>query len=68
MITLAGTLEFETKSGAKFTIRPSDTLIAQDNRGAGHKWRLIGKDPWRPAYVVYEDGADLGFVPAKATP
>jgi quercetin dioxygenase-like cupin family protein len=68
VITLAGTLELETKSGATFTIRPGDILIAQDNSGPGHKWRLIGSEPWRRAHVVYEDGADLGFVPAKATP
>jgi len=67
VITLAGTLEFETKSGAKFTIRPGDILIAQDNVGSGHRWRLIGNEPWRRAYVVYEDGTDLGFIPTNAS-
>jgi len=65
VITLSGTLEFETKSGATFTIRPGDVLLAQDNSGTGHKWRLIGDDPWRRAYVVYKEGADLSFKPAK---
>jgi quercetin dioxygenase-like cupin family protein len=65
VISLSGTLEFETKSGAKFTIRPGDVLLAQDNSGTGHKWRLIGDDPWRRAYVVYKEGADLRFKPAK---
>ena len=65
VITLSGTLEFETKSGAKFTIRPGDVLLAQDNSGTGHKWRLIGDDPWRRAYVVYKEGAELRFKPAK---
>ena len=68
VITLSGTLEFEVKSGATFTIRPGDILLAQDNTGSGHKWRLIGDEPWRRAYVVYEKGAELGFVPAKAAP
>jgi quercetin dioxygenase-like cupin family protein len=64
VITLAGTLEFTTKSGATFTIRPGDVLLAQDNSGSGHQWRLIGDDPWRRAYVVYQTGAELEFKPA----
>jgi quercetin dioxygenase-like cupin family protein len=65
VITLSGTLEFETKSGATFTIRPGDVLLAQDNTGTGHRWKLIGEEPWRRAYVVYQDGADLPFKPAN---
>jgi quercetin dioxygenase-like cupin family protein len=65
VITLSGTLEFETKSGAKFTIHPGDVLLAQDNSGTGHKWRLVGDDPWRRAYVVYKEGAELRFKPAQ---
>ena len=65
VITLSGTLEFEVKSGATFTIRPGDILLAQDNSGTGHKWRLIGDEPWRRAYVVYEKGGDLRFTPAN---
>ena len=65
VITLTGTLEFETNSGATFTIGPGDVLLAQDDTGTGHKWRLIGDDPWRRAYVVYENGADLHFKTAN---
>lgn len=65
VITLSGTLEFETKSGATFTIKPGDILLAQDNSGSGHKWRLIGDEPWRRAYVVYKDGCGLSFKPLK---
>jgi uncharacterized cupin superfamily protein len=66
VITLSGTLEFETKSGATFTIRPGDILLAQDNSGSGHKWKLIGNEPWRRAYVVYKEGEDLGFTAAPS--
>ena len=45
--------------------RPGDILLAQDNSGTGHKWRLIGDEPWRRAYVVYEKGGDLRFTPAN---
>jgi quercetin dioxygenase-like cupin family protein len=65
VITLSGTLEFEVKSGATFIIRPGDILLAQDNSGSGHKWRLIGDEPWRRAYVVYEEGSELRFMPAS---
>lgn len=67
VLTLSGTLEFETKSGAIFTLRPGDVLLAQDNSGTGHKWRLIGSEPWRRAYVVYAEGTDLGFVPSQSS-
>lgn len=65
VITLSGTLEFEVKSGATFTIRAGDILLAEDNSGTGHKWRLISDEPWRRAYVVYEQGTELPFIPAS---
>jgi quercetin dioxygenase-like cupin family protein len=61
VITLSGTLEFKTKSGETFIIRPGDILLAQDTTGSGHEWRLVGSEPWRRAYVVYEAGVDLGY-------
>ncbi|URL60164.1 cupin domain-containing protein [Luteibacter flocculans] len=61
VLTLTGTVEFEVKSGATFTIYPGDVLIAQDDSGTGHRWRLIGDQPWRRAYVVYDPGATLHF-------
>lgn len=64
VITLSGVLEFEVKSGEKFVINPGDILLAQDNTGSGHKWRLLTDDPWRRAYVVYKEDGDLQFVAA----
>jgi quercetin dioxygenase-like cupin family protein len=61
VITLSGTLEFETRGGERFTIRPGDILLAEDNTGTGHRWKLIGDEPWRRAYVVYPAGAKLPF-------
>jgi quercetin dioxygenase-like cupin family protein len=57
VITLAGTLEFTTRDGETFIIRPGDVLVATDNTGSGHKWRLIDDAPWRRCYVVLKPGA-----------
>jgi quercetin dioxygenase-like cupin family protein len=51
VITLTGTLEFETRLGQKFTLMPGIILLAEDTRGGGHKWRLTDDQPWRRAYV-----------------
>jgi quercetin dioxygenase-like cupin family protein len=61
VITLNGMLEFETRGGERFTIRPGDILLAEDDTGTGHRWRLIGDEPWRRAYVVFPSGAELPF-------
>lgn len=61
VITLSGTLEFEMKNGATFIINPGDILLAQDNSGSGHKWRLISDEPWRRTYVVYQEPAGVSF-------
>lgn len=52
VITLSGTLEFETRSGATFTLAPGDILLAEDTAGGGHRWRLTDADPWRRVYVT----------------
>ena len=52
VITLAGTLLFETRLGETFTLVPGDVLLAEDVTGGGHRWRLTGADPWRRVYVA----------------
>jgi quercetin dioxygenase-like cupin family protein len=63
VITLSGTLEFTTRDGETFVLRPGDVLLAEDNVGTGHKWRLIDNQPWRRAYIVLKPGAKDSFVP-----
>ena len=48
VITLAGTLEFEMKSGATFTIGPGDVLLAQDNTGSGPQVEADRRGPVAP--------------------
>ena len=66
VITLSGTLEFHTRDGETFVLRPGDVLLAEDNTGSGHKWRLIDDQPWRRAYVVLKPGAKDTFVAKSA--
>lgn len=63
VITLSGTLEFTTRDGETFVLRPGDVLVAADDVGSGHRWRMLDDQPWRRAYVVLKPGARDQFVP-----
>jgi len=54
VITLSGTLEFETRLGETFTLAPGTVLLAEDTEGGGHRWRLTDDQPWRRVYVRLE--------------
>jgi hypothetical protein len=51
VITLSGTLEFTTRDGETFVLRPGEVLLAADTTGTGHRWRLVDNQPWRRLYV-----------------
>ncbi|MES2503731.1 MAG: hypothetical protein V4534_02515 [Myxococcota bacterium] len=61
VITLSGILDFQTRGGQHFTLRPGDVLLAEDTAGSGHSWKLVNNDPWRRLYVVLDPGAVLPF-------
>lgn len=58
VVTLSGSLEFETRLGETQLITTGDLLIAEDTTGGGHRWKLIGDDPWRRLYVHLESDQD----------
>lgn len=62
VITLAGTLDFQTREGKHFTLRPGDVLLAEDTTGSGHSWQLVDDRPWQRAYVILAPGAEVPFV------
>jgi hypothetical protein len=66
VITLDGTLDFETRRGRHFTIRPGDILLAEDTAGSGHTWKLVGEEPWRRAYVILATKVEVPFVKTSA--
>jgi cupin domain len=59
VITLSGTLDFQTREGKHFVLHPGDILLAEDTAGSGHTWRLTDNSPWRRAYVVLQPGAEV---------
>jgi quercetin dioxygenase-like cupin family protein len=61
VITLSGTLDFVTRSGQHFTLRPGDILLAEDTVGGGHSWKLVDDEAWRRVYVVLGAGAAVPF-------
>lgn len=65
VINLTGTLEFTTFKGETFILKPGEILLAQDTTGTGHKWRILGTDPWKRAYVIFSPNTELSFVPEQ---
>ena len=61
VVTLSGTLDFQTRAGEHFFINPGDILLAEDTVGTGHSWKLTDDQPWRRAYVVLQAGAPVPF-------
>ncbi len=61
VVTLSGTLLFETFLGDTFIFEPGDVLIAMDTTGSGHKWKMIDDQPWRRAYVAFKEDAIINF-------
>jgi quercetin dioxygenase-like cupin family protein len=61
VVTLSGTLDFQTREGEHFLIRPGDILLAEDTAGGGHSWKLTDNQPWRRAYVILQPGTAVPF-------
>lgn len=61
VLTLSGELEFTTSRGEIFTLKPGDVLVATDITGKGHKWRMVGNEPWKRAYVRFHKDAEINF-------
>jgi quercetin dioxygenase-like cupin family protein len=61
VITLSGTLDFQTRDGQHFLLHPGDILLAEDTVGSGHSWKLTDDSSWRRAYVVLKPGVEVPF-------
>ncbi|MES2275238.1 MAG: cupin domain-containing protein [Bacteroidota bacterium] len=63
VICLAGTLRFNTFTGEEFTLHPGEVLIAMDTTGTGHTWQMLGDEPWKRAYVLFDPSKTINFTP-----
>ena len=63
VITLSGTLEFETPDG-RFALGPGDILFTEDTGGAGHNWKMVGDQPWCRVYTILDPNTVVPFRPA----
>jgi quercetin dioxygenase-like cupin family protein len=61
VLTLSGTLKFQTREGEHFLLHPGNILLAEDTVGSGHSWKLTDDSSWRRAYVVLQPGATVPF-------
>jgi quercetin dioxygenase-like cupin family protein len=68
VVTLSGTLDFQTREGEHFLIHPGDILLAEDTAGGGHSWKLTDNQPWRRAYVILQPGTTVPFRANKPQP
>jgi quercetin dioxygenase-like cupin family protein len=65
VVTLSGTLDFQTRDGGHFLLHPGNILLAEDTVGSGHSWKLTDDSSWRRAYVVLQPGATVPFLAVK---
>jgi quercetin dioxygenase-like cupin family protein len=61
VITLSGTLDFQTREGEHFFLHPGNILLAEDTVGSGHSWKLTDDSSWRRAYVILQPRAAVPF-------
>lgn len=63
VITLSGILQFETRTGETFVLKPGEILVATDTTGTAHQWKLLNDEPWRRVYVTFEQENQVNFIP-----
>jgi|TARA_B110000263_G_C15128892_1_gene427886 quercetin dioxygenase-like cupin family protein len=51
VVTLTGTIEFTFGNGEILLVKAGDVFLANDLEGKGHKWKIVGDEPWRRLYV-----------------
>ncbi|MBR1119912.1 hypothetical protein JQ628_00190 [Bradyrhizobium lablabi] len=68
VVTMSGTLDFQTRGGQHFLLHPGDILLAEDTAGSGHSWKLTDDSSWRRAYLVLKPNAPVPYRARKRQP
>ena len=68
VVTLSGTLDFQTRSDQHFIQKPGTVLLAEDTVGGGHSWKLVDSQPWRRLYVVCWSNSGTPYVIVNKRP
>jgi|SRR5690625_1246893 len=61
VVTLQGCLLFETQAGEQFELNVGDVLFTEEAGHQGHRWRIIGNEPWQRAYIILPKDVQLPF-------
>ena len=61
VITIGGRLDFVTRDSEQFRLDPQTVLLAEDTVGGGHRWSIVGDDPWKRVYVRLSADAAVPF-------
>jgi|SRR5690625_880352 len=65
VITLQGHLSFETEAGQTFELQRGDVLLTEETAGKGHRWNMLGDEPWVRVYVTLPKDTDVSFLANK---
>ena len=63
VITIGGRLDFVTRDGENFSLDTQTILLAEDTAGGGHRWSIVGDDPWQRVYVRLPANGVVPFTP-----
>ncbi|MGC5744649.1 hypothetical protein [Chryseobacterium sp. NFX27] len=63
VVTLKGKIRFKVSNGSTFLIEPGIILLAEDTKGEGHSWDMIGSEKWERLYIPIADHTENSFIP-----
>ncbi|MGK6342340.1 hypothetical protein ACMGDK_08885 [Chryseobacterium sp. DT-3] len=62
VVTLKGKIRFKVSNGSTFLIEPGIILLAEDTKGEGHSWDMIGDEKWERLYIPIADHTEDYFI------